>query len=255
MTRVLRHYYRILMLAAGLAVFTPTLAYADAAAPLSDAAKAEIEKLVHDYITENPQVILEAVHKYQADQEAQQEAQRNQRIAALRNEIERAPSSPVGGNPDGDVTIAQFFDYRCGYCKQVHSALMESVKADGNVRLVYKEFPILGPDSLIASRAALGVFYNDPAKYLAFSNDLMESRGQLPEARVIEIAAKSGIDAKALKKFMDDPRVRDELNATRALAQSLEISGTPAFVIAGTLVPGAVNKDTLVELIAKARKG
>lgn len=255
MTPVLRQNFKMLMLAASLAVATPALLSADVAAPLSDSTKTEIEKLVRDYIMDNPQIILEAVHKYQADQEAAQEAQRGQRIAALRNEIERAPTSPVGGNPDGDVTIVQFFDYRCGYCKQVHGTLMDTVKADGKVRLVYKEFPILGPDSLIASRAALGVFYNDPAKYLAFSNALMESRGQLPEARIVEIAGESGIDAKALNKFMDDPRVKDEINNNRTLAQSLEISGTPAFVIAGTLVPGAIDKDTLVELIAKARKG
>ena len=226
-----------------------------AAEKLFSAAKiSEIEKLVHDYIMSNPQVILDAVRAHQVAEEANAEAERQRQLVSMRDQLENAPTSPVSGNLNGDVTIVQFFDYRCGYCKRVHDTVIDTVKDDGNVRLVYKEFPILGPESIAASRAALGVLFNSKEKYVPFNDALMRSRGNLNEARVLEIAESIGLDPELVKKNMEDPRVNDELANTMALAEALNIRGTPAFVVNQTLVPGAVDAATLEGLIKSARE-
>lgn len=222
--------------------------------PFSDAEKSEIEKLVHDYIMSNPQVILDAVRAHQIAQEENDEAERQHQLASMREQLENAPTSPVGGNLSGDVTVVEFFDYRCGYCKRVHDTVADTVKDDGNVRLVYKEFPVLGPKSVTAARAALGVFFNTKEKYASFNDALMRSRGDLNEARVLEIAKSIGLDAELVKKNMDDPRVNTELASTMALAEALNIRGTPAFVVNQTLVPGALDAATLIGLIKSARE-
>jgi len=220
---------------------------------MSDARKAEIEKIIHDYINNNPQVILDAVRNHQQAQADAEQAAQQERLVEMRQQLEHAEYSPVGGNPDGNVTVVEFFDYRCGYCKHVHDTVMNTVGDDGNVRLVYKEFPVLGPDSEIAARAALGVFFNKADKYFEFNDALMRAKGGLNEARVLEIAASIGLDKDAVKKHMDDPRVNMELRHNMALAQALGIRGTPAFVVDNTLVPGALDRKTLEELIKKAR--
>lgn len=230
-----------------------SLASADDGA-LSSAQKSEIEKLVHDYIMDNPQVILDAVRQYQEKQEAARQEARDKRIVELRDALEHAKTSPVGGNPDGDVTIVEFFDYRCPYCKKAHDIVSKVIEADGKVRLVYKEFPILGPDSVVAARAALAAFLVEPGKYEAFYDALMRSKGPLPEARVFEIAKTVGLEADALRKAMDDPAIGQEIGHNRALAQELEITGTPAFVIGGKLYPGMLEADNLILAIAAARE-
>ncbi len=222
--------------------------------PFSAAKISEIEKLVHDYIMSNPQVILDALRAHQVAEEANAEAERQRQLVSMRDQLENAPTSPVSGNLNGDVTIVEFFDYRCGYCKRVHDTVIDTVKDDGNVRLVYKEFPILGPESIAASRAALGVFFNSKEKYVPFNDALMRSRGNLNEARVLEIAESIGFDPELVKKNMEDPRVNDELANTMALAEALNIRGTPAFVVNQTLVPGAVDAATLEGLIKSARE-
>jgi protein-disulfide isomerase len=222
---------------------------------MTEAQKAAFEKLVHDYIMKNPTVILESVRAHQeAEAEAEKVAQK-QRLAEMHSKIMNEKMSPVGGNPAGDVTIVEFFDYRCGYCKSVHDTVMDTVKNDGKVRLVYKEFPILGPDSVVAAHAALGVFFTMKDKYFAFSDALMRAKGGLNEDRVMQIAESIGLDPKAVKKSMSDPRIEKELSQNMALAASLNIRGTPAFIVNKTLVPGAVDKETLLDLIKEARKG
>jgi len=222
--------------------------------PFSAAKISEIEKLVHDYIMTNPQVIFDALRAHQVAKEENAEAERQRQLVSMRDQLENAPTSPVSGNLNGDVTIVEFFDYRCGYCKRVHDTVIDTVKDDGNVRLVYKEFPILGPESIAASRAALGVFFNSKEKYVPFNDALMRSRGNLNEARVLEIAESIGFDPELVKKNMEDPRVNDELANTMALAEALNIRGTPAFVVNQTLVPGAVDAATLEGLIKSARE-
>ncbi len=241
------------MLAAAMLLAAPTAQADDA--PLSSARKAEIKKLIENYIVNHPDVILRAVQNYQEEQQALEEHLAKARLAEMSEQLERSKESPVGGNPKGDVTVVEFFDYRCGYCKRVYPVIRQAIESDGNVRLVFKEFPILGPESVFASRAALAVFYTTPAKYEAYHRALMDSKGALSDARVLQIAKETGLDPDAVKKAMDDPRVEREIRHNMALAQALNIRGTPAFVIGKELVPGAIDLDTLKKLVKAARAG
>ena len=233
--------------------FVPSQAVAEKT--LSPAEREAFENVIRDYLLKNPEVVVDAIKKYQADQEASRDAEAKRMLSTMRDQLENAATSPSVGNPDGDVTIVEFFDYRCGYCKRVHDDVTEAVKADGKVRLVFKELPILGPDSVMASRAALGVFYTQPDKYRAFHNAMMESRGELNEDRVMDLAAGVGLNPADVKKAMMDPKVEQEIQHNMALAQALNINGTPAFIIGNNLVPGAIDHDALMQLIAEARGG
>lgn len=232
-----------------------TVSLAGAAEPLTPAQEDAVRGLVRTYLMENPEVLIEALQAYES--KLADEAQKRQEVALAqrREQLERDPTSPVGGAPDGDVTLVEFTDYRCGYCKKVFPAVQDLLEADGRIRYVIKELPILGPESVVAARAALAVWRSTPAKYMAFHAALMTARGNLDEARVMQLAAETGLDAAALAKAMKDPEINAILGKNRELAQSLNINGTPAFVIGGRLVPGAVDAETLRQLVAAARKG
>jgi protein-disulfide isomerase len=214
-----------------------------------------IQDIVRQLLRDNPEILVEAIQALRSKQEA---AEKNRVLNALkdrRGDLERDANSPVAGNPNGDVTVVEFFDYRCGYCKRVHPAIADLLKTDKKIRLVYKEFPILGPESLVASRAAIAAFKINPAKYAAYHDALMMARGNLTPDKVLAIAAEVGLDAKAVAKRMDEPDIAKIIAANAMLAEDLGISGTPAFVIGNQLVPGAVDLDTLKKLVAEARKG
>ena len=151
------------------------------------------------------------------------------------------------------MTIVEFNDYQCPYCKRAHAAVKSVVAADGKVKIVYKDLPILGEASRIASVAALAALRQ--GKHAAFHNALMETGGKLDRDRIFEIAASVGIDVPQLQKDMDDPRIKQSIDRNSALASALGVRGTPAFVIGTQFVPGAVDADTLRQLIAAARKG
>lgn len=232
-----------------------SIASADEKQALSKAEELQVEKLIERYLDENPEAVVRAFQKYQQQQEEAQQLRQRESLSGLRDLLENADSSPVRGNPKGDVTLVEFFDYRCGYCKRVHGTVTDAVESDGNVRLVYKEFPILGPDSVFASRVSLGVFFTHPLKYPAFHDAMMTARGQLSQARVMSIAQGMGLTPEEVVAAMKDPRVDEEIQRNMQLAQSLGINGTPGFVIGSEIVPGAVDEDALKELIAKARQG
>ncbi len=233
----------------------PNITSADEKQSLSEAEELQVEKLIERYLDENPEAVVRAFKKYQQQQEQAQQLRQRENLSGLRDLLENSDSSPVRGNPKGDVTLVEFFDYRCGYCKRVHGTVTNTVESDGNVRLVYKEFPILGPESVFASRAALGVFFTQPLKYSAFHDAMMTSRGQLSQARVMTIAEDMGLKPEEVVAAMKDPRVDEEIQRNMQLAQSLGINGTPGFVVGSEIVPGAVDEDTLKDLIAKARQG
>jgi protein-disulfide isomerase len=163
------------------------------------------------------------------------------------------PEVPVLGNRRGDVTLVEFFDYQCGYCKAVHADVRRLIDSDTNIRLVYKEFPILGPASITASRAALAA--QRQGKYDALHVALMENRGQLDDDKIYRIAASAGLDLDRLKKDMQAPEISEALQKNLRLASELNIRGTPAFVVGDQIVPGAVGLDKLKELIASGRAG
>lgn len=210
-----------------------------------------IETILRNYLVAHPEVLVEALQAYQA---AQHEAEANRQREALlahRGLLDGATSSPVLGNPDGDVLMVEFFDYRCPYCRAVAPKVMESVRADGAIRLVMKEFPILGPDSVYAARAALAA--DQQGKYGPFHAALMAAAGKLSEKAVLAIARDVGLDIGRLQQDMASPEVDDELRRNAELAKALGIGGTPAFIIGDQLVPGAVELEDLRKLVAEAR--
>lgn len=226
-----------------------------AAEPLSDEQTRAVEKLVREYILKNPEMIVESLRGYEEKQRQAADEEAQKAIAAHRDAILNDPTSPIAGNPNGNVTVVQFFDYRCGYCKKVVPSLRELLKTDKDVRLVLKEFPILGPDSVTASRAALATWNIAPDKYFPFHLALMESRGEMNEARVLETAKKVGIDVDKLQAAMADPAIKTAIDRNMDLARTLHVNGTPAFIIGNQLVPGAIDLDTLREMVATARAG
>jgi protein-disulfide isomerase len=161
------------------------------------------------------------------------------------------PDSPVGGNPKGDVSLVEFFDYRCGYCKQVEPALDALLETDRQLRVVYKEFPVLGPDSVTAARAALAS--HRQGKYGVFHRAMMATKGQINDTAVFKVAGSVGLDIERLKRDMEAPEIDRMLKANLALAEALNIRGTPGFVVGNEIVPGAISLDALKHLIELAR--
>ena len=211
----------------------------------------EIEGIVRDYLLRNPEVVedaLRALHRKR--QETRAEAARRV-IAERSQELFHDTGSPVGGNPKGDVTLVEFFDYRCGHCRRVTGTLKAIQERDPKLRVVYKEFPILGPGSVLAAKAALAS--RSQGKYLPFHNVLMKHAGPFSEEGILKAAESVGLDAERLKRDMEDPDIRTILERNRRLADALGITGTPVFVIGDELIPGAVGPEKFRELIALAR--
>jgi len=224
------------------------------AQPLSASEKQAIEGVVKDYLLNNPEVIIEAIQGLREFEERDKKAKAKANLVKFQAEIFNDPDTPVGANPKGDVSIVEFFDYRCGFCKRVFPDIMKVINTDKNVRFVFKEFPILGPESVAAARAALAAWIMDKRKYEVFHQAMMGSKGGLPESRVMKMAAKAGYDAKALKKAMKDSRIDKMLEKNFALAKALDINGTPGFVIGNRIIRGAIDLETIKLLVAQARE-
>ena len=220
---------------------------------LSASEKQAIEGVVRDYLLNNPEIIIEAIQSLRKREDRNKEAKAKANLVKFRNDLLNDPDTPVGANPKGDVTIVEFFDYRCGFCKRVFPDIMKVINEDKNIRYVFKEFPILGPESVTASKAALAAWIVDKSKYEAFHRAMMGSKGGLPESRVMKMAAKAGYDVKALKKALADPRIDKMLEKNFALAKALDINGTPAFIIGNEVIRGAIDLETIKQLVTQAR--
>jgi protein-disulfide isomerase len=212
-----------------------------------------IEAIVHDYLMQNPDVLIEALRS--AEEKANRDADAKAAVVLKdrRHEVFDDPTSPIGGNPQGDVTIVEFFDYRCPYCKQVQPALQQLLNQDGKLRFVYKEMPVLGAPSVIAAHAALAARLQ--GKYEVFHAAMMATKGQITEEVVYKVAGSVGLDVERLKHDMTAPEIDRAVQANLALAKALDIHGTPGFIIGEHIVPGAIDLDALKGLVADARKG
>lgn len=217
----------------------------------SDMPQDEFERRVRDYLLANPEVILEAVQGLQARQRAAEEGQGQTILAERGEEVFRDPASPLGGNPEGDVTLVEFFDYNCPYCRRVAPVMLEAEAADPQLRIVYKELPILGPDSEFAAKAALAA--HRQGLYVPFHKALMQAKGAADEASVLAVAAEVGLDLERLKVDMQDPAIALAIERNLQLAIALRINGTPGFVVGKQILRGAADLGTLQELIRQAR--
>jgi protein-disulfide isomerase len=220
---------------------------------LDPADKEAIEQIVRDYLRAHPEVIQEAMDELRRRQEEQRLAELRKLIDAHSDALRNDPDSVVGGNPDGDVTVVEFFDYNCGYCKRSYPIVRKMLQDDDNIRLVYKEFPILGPVSLTASRAAIAS--RAQGKYKIFHNALMELRASLTEERLMQIAAEVGLDLDQLKEDMKAPEVDKIIRRNHQLAQTLQINGTPTFIIGDNLAPGYIEMGQFQSMVEEARTG
>ena len=211
-----------------------------------------IEEIVRDLVRRQPEIVLEALR----DLERQQRSSDSRRTMELLDtndpELFEDPGSPVGGNPDGDVTIVEFFDYKCPYCKRVAPSIRQLLADDPNIRFVYKEWPILGPDSLLAARGALAAWKQ--GKYEEFHNVIMGVRGPISEGTLMQAAGELGLDVERLADDMYSDEIAGTIKRNMDLAARLGIRGTPAFVVGDTLVPGAVALADLRELVQAVRK-
>jgi len=243
---------RGLLIGLALLAALPFARPAAAEETLTPAQKEAFETLIHDYLLDHPDVLIEALQSAEEKLKQQAEERAQQAIATRQKDLLADPEAPVLGNPNGDVTLVEFFDYRCPYCKQVSPSLQALLKEDPKLRVVYKEFPVLGRESVFAARAALAA--RKQGKYEPFHNALMALKGQLGDDIVLKTAGAVGIEVEKLKADMGAPEIEAQIRRNHELAQALDIRGTPAFIVGTTLIPGAVDVATLRQKIAEARK-
>ena len=247
----MRSYHSLLL--AGLISLLPSLGFAaDAAPALTEAQKAEVENVVRTLLTKKePEIVIKAAQVVREQVETENEAKSKEVLDKSMDKVVNDPTSPVAGNPKGDVTIVEFFDYSCGYCKMAQETVAKLLGDDKNVKVIYKELPILGEGSVIASKAALASVAQ--GKYQKFHDTLMTNKGQFNETLVMKLAKDAGLDTDKLKKDMVDPKIEAIIKNNMDLAHSLGFQGTPTFIIAGKLYPGARPYDNMKSAIAEAR--
>jgi len=238
---------------AALAVATPV--YATDIITMTDTERDVFRAEVRAYLMENPEVLLEAIAVLE-NRQANEEASNDSALLLENAEaIYNDGVSYVGGNPDGDITIVEFSDYRCPYCKRAHPEVEELVKSDGNIRLIYKEFPILGPDSLTTAKFAMAtLMVSGPEAYEKVSAGLMDLRGAPSNDALIKLAKGFDLDADAVMAKMDSSEVNQAIQANRALGQNLKISGTPTFILGDQLIRGYLPLDNMRAIVEEARQ-
>jgi protein-disulfide isomerase len=215
--------------------------------------RAGLDQAIRDYLMVHPEVVLDALKAAQQQADAQAAEQSRRMISTKQKELQDSPDDLVQGNPKGDVTLVEFFDYRCPYCKQVAPSLDALLKEDGKLRIVYKEFPILGEASVYATRVALAA--KKQGKYAAFHRAMMTTKGDIGDETVLNVATSLGLDISKIKADMSAPEIDKLIDQNYALADALNIQGTPAIIVGDTLIPGAVDLDTLRKDVAAARRG
>ena len=232
------------------AVISPPEETAEAA---STTDRTEIEGIVRNYLINNPEVMLEVQTALNDKQEAAQKEAAVKVIGENREQIFNSSADAVFGNPNGDVTIVEFFDYNCGYCKKALPDMDALLSSDPNLRFVMKEFPILGADSTRAHIVARAFKAVMPEKYLEFHRDLLGGEGRATEASAMAIAVKLGASEAQIREKMNSPEITKNFKDTYALANSLSITGTPSYVVGSEVVPGALGSDALAEKISHIR--
>lgn len=208
------------------------------------------DQMIEQYIRTHPEVIEQSLQALEAKRETEEKARQKLALAARQKDLLNDPSSPVSGNLNGDVTLVEFFDYRCGYCKRAASAVTQLQKENSHVRVVYKDYPILGEASELAAKAALASYAQ--GKHQVFHEALLASKGDVTKDAILAIAGDVGLDAKRLETDLTNPEWQKVIDRNRALAKDLGITGTPGFIVGTELVPGALDVNGLKDLIVRA---
>jgi protein-disulfide isomerase len=243
----------------GLAGLTTAVLLASASAgtaqdpPFTAPQEERVGEIVRAYLLEHPEVINEAMQALRERQAAEAAARVAQALQERRDELLADPMSPVGGNPDGAVTVVEFFDYNCPYCRAAGPMVTELLQVNSDVRFVYKEFPTLAPSSRFAAQAALAARRQSPELYTAFHDALMKAEGRLAEDGVLQIAREAGINVDRMRADMQDPVINESLDRNIQLARAIGITGTPTFVIGDAMLVGAKPLAEIERAIADAR--
>ena len=212
-----------------------------------------VKELALEAILENPEIVMEAVAIIQAREAEAQAAASAETLTSERDLLENDPNAPVGGNPDGDVVLVEFFDYNCPYCRRAGAEVQALIDADPDLKVVYREWPILGDGSVVASRAALAA--RAQGKYIEMHHALMALDGRVNEQIVMQTAAEVGLDLDKLRADMQLPAIDQHIQTTMELSRKLGFNGTPSFVVGEQTVPGFVERDALADLIQDVREG
>jgi protein-disulfide isomerase len=218
--------------------------------PVEQPPQTALDQAIEQYIRTHPEVIEQSLQALEAKRQEEERRRSKAALATKQNELLHDPASPVSGNPSGDITLVEFFDYRCGFCKRAASAVTQLQKENARVRVVYKDFPILGESSELAAKAALASRVQ--GKHQAFHEALLASKNDLNRDELLHIAADVGLDTQRLEADMAKPEWQAAIDRNRALAKELGINGTPGFIVGTELVPGALDLKGLKDLIARA---
>ena len=222
------------------------------AASVGDLPVDAIRQIVRDYLLEQPELLIEVQQALQAKRDAQAAAEAQQVIQLFRDEIFADPEAPVAGNPEGAIVLVEFFDYRCGYCRRVKPTLETLLAENDDLRFVFKEFPILGPESTLAARAALAS--RAQGLYEPFHWALLGADGPFDLDHILEVARSVGLDDERLARDMEDPAIDTLIDRNADLASALGVRGTPAFVIGDRMIRGALPIAQFRTAIADARQ-
>jgi protein-disulfide isomerase len=231
-----------------------TAASPTAGKTFSDSDRAAIEDIIKDYlVNKHPEVLMQAMQELQKRDQATAEAKSQSAIKTAHDKIYSNPTTPVGGNAKGDVTMVEFFDYQCGYCKMSEESIQRILKEDKNVKFIYKDFPILGAPSVTAAKAALAINKQGTAKYIKFHDLLMAKKDHLTDDMIDQAAKDSGADVDKMKKDMADDDIAKQIQANLDLGNDVGVRGTPMFIVGEQVYPGALQYDQLKKAVDEAR--
>ena len=245
----MRSFFKPLLTCTAAVLLLAAPAHAQSKALTED----DVVAIVKRVIKEQPELIIDSLESMKARESANSQQKQAATLKTSKAALTQNPLSPFIGNPKGDVVVVEFFDYHCGYCKRMLPVMQELVKSDKNVKVVFKEFPILSEDSGLAARAALAVNKVAPKKYFEYHGKLMNHKGEFTEESLLKYADELSIDREAVRKEANAEWITKYLGEIRSLAQKLDIQGTPAMIVGDQILPGATDVDTLKGLIAKAR--
>jgi protein-disulfide isomerase len=248
------HMFSRLGLSAGLIPLALAAALASSpASAFTDEEKKELGPVIREYLLQNPEVLQEAIAVLDARHNAAEAAERGKALGSMKPLLLDSPRGVVVCNPKGDVTLVEFFDYNCGYCKKALADLQELIKQDPNLRVVLREFPVLGQGSVEAAQVAVAVRMVAPEKYMAFHQALLNARGPADRAKALAAAKEVGIDPALIQKQASSPELNATLDESMKLAEALSLNGTPSYVVGDQVVVGAVGFDKLKAAIAESR--
>jgi protein-disulfide isomerase len=237
-----------------LAIAIPQAAQAG---EFSTSQRGEVERIIREYLIAHPEILQDAMGELEKRQNAAEAEKHKAAVKQYSQSLFTSPRQVVLGNPDGNVTFVEFFDYNCGYCKRAMTDMLTLLKDDSKLKVVLKEFPVLGPGSVEAAQVAVAVRMQDKTgkKYLEFHQKLLGSRGQADKARALAVAKDIGLDMGRLDRDLTSPEVKATLEESFKLAEALGLNGTPSYVIGDDVVIGAVGLDALKEKVNTSRCG